>query len=278
MPATRSESSARARLSAPARQFCGEEYPARRVLSGGDIKVLAGEFAEINGDKYVAACSGLDEEALFASEAFEILKNALVDYALPKNTARPGPIDYDVWFHESTLHRRCLDVVSELGACYKAEDPALSIKCDREDGAIMYRSAQEVRHREQEKTEDGTEEEAKDEVSSVQTASPPTSPPTLPTTATGWPPAALPRPSMSGCRPPQPVARMKGAMDAIGLNGNDLDVLMQMVNLMRDWSTCPDVKRTAQRHHTLTDLLEEVPIDSARFLFNGSTMQAAAST
>ena len=31
------------------------------------------------------------------------------------------------------------------------------------------------------------------------------------------------------------VARMKGAMDAIGLNGEDLDVvLMQMVNLMRD--------------------------------------------
>ena len=43
--------------------------------------MLAGEFAEINGDKYVAACSGLDEEALFASEAFETLKNALVDYA-----------------------------------------------------------------------------------------------------------------------------------------------------------------------------------------------------
>mgnify|MGYP000753791742 CR=1 FL=1 len=129
--------------------------------------MLAGEFAEINGDKYVAACSGLDEEALFASEAFETLKNALVDYALPKNIAAlkrdlgKYRIDYDVWFHESTLHESgaVLDVVNkllELGACYKAED-----------GAIMYRSAQYAAKYgtvNKKKTEDGTEEEAKDEV------------------------------------------------------------------------------------------------------------------
>ena len=86
------------------------------------FEVLAGEFAEINGDKYVAACSGLDEEALFASEAFETLKNALVDYALPKNIAAlkrdlgKYRIDYDVWFHESTLHESgaVLDVVNKL--------------------------------------------------------------------------------------------------------------------------------------------------------------------
>ena len=64
------------------------------------------------------------------------------------------------------------------------------------------------------------------------------------------------------------VARMKGAMDAIGLNGNDLDVvLMQMVNLMRDGQPVRMSKRTGNAI-TLTDLLEEVPIDSARFLFN----------
>ena len=41
------------------------------------------------------------------------------------------------------------------------------------------------------------------------------------------------------------VARMKGAMDAIGLNGNDLDVvLMQMVNLMRDGQPVRMSKRT----------------------------------
>ena len=64
------------------------------------------------------------------------------------------------------------------------------------------------------------------------------------------------------------VARMKGAMDAIGLNGEDLDVvLMQMVNLMRDGQPVRMSKRTGNAI-TLTDLLEEVPIDSARFLFN----------
>ena len=92
-------------------KYCGEEaYPLpAECYQGGDIKVLAGEFAEINGDKYVAACSGLDEEALFASEAFETLKNALVDYALPKNIAAlkrdlgKYRIDYDVWFHELSL-------------------------------------------------------------------------------------------------------------------------------------------------------------------------------
>ena len=64
------------------------------------------------------------------------------------------------------------------------------------------------------------------------------------------------------------VARMKGALDAIGLHGKDLDVvLMQMVNLMRDGQPVRMSKRTGNAI-TLTDLLEEVPIDSARFLFN----------
>ena len=49
--------------------------------------MLAGEFAELNGDKYVAACKGMDEETLFESEAFAALKDALVTYALPKNIA-----------------------------------------------------------------------------------------------------------------------------------------------------------------------------------------------
>ena len=64
------------------------------------------------------------------------------------------------------------------------------------------------------------------------------------------------------------VARMKGAMDAIGLDGEQLDVvLMQMVNLMRDGKPVRMSKRTGKAI-TLTDLLDEVPIDSARFFFN----------
>ena len=89
MPATRSRSSARALPCATCRNTAVREaYPLpAECYQGGDIKVLAGEFAELNGDKYVAACKGMDEETLFESEAFAALKDALVAYALPKNIA-----------------------------------------------------------------------------------------------------------------------------------------------------------------------------------------------
>ena len=255
-------------------KYCGEEtfpLPAE-CYQGGDIKVLAGEFAELNGDKYVAACKGMDEETLFESEAFAALKDALVAYALPKNIAAlkrdlgKYRIDYDVWFHESTLHesgavKAVVDKLLELGACYKAED-----------GAIMYRSAQYAAKYgtvNKKKTEDGTEEEAKDEVLVRANG--------IPTyfaadiayhynkLATRGFAKAI---DVWGADHHGHVARMKGAMDAIGLNGEDLDVvLMQMVNLMRDGQPVRMSKRTGNAI-TLTDLLEEVPIDSARFLFN----------
>ena len=255
-------------------QFCGEEaYPLpKECYQGGDIRVLAGEFAELNGDKYVAACKGMDEEALFESEAFAALKDALVAYALPKNIAAlkrdlgKYRIDYDVWFHESTLHESgavlaVVDKLLELGACYKAED-----------GAIMYRSAQYAAKYgtvNKKKTDDGTEEEAKDEVLVRANG--------IPTyfaadiayhynkLATRGFAKAI---DVWGADHHGHVARMKGAMDAIGLDGSRLDiVLMQMVNLMRDGKPVRMSKRTGKAI-TLTDLLDEVPIDSARFFFN----------
>ena len=255
-------------------QFCGEDaYPLpKECYQGGDIKVLAGEFAELNGDKYVAACKGMDEEALFESEAFAALKDALVAYALPKNIAAlkrdlgKYRIDYDVWFHESTLHESgavlaVVDKLLELGACYKAED-----------GAVMYRSAQYAAKYgtvNKKKTDDGTEEEAKDEVLVRANG--------IPTyfaadiayhynkLATRGFAKAI---DVWGADHHGHVARMKGAMDAIGLDGSRLDiVLMQMVNLMRDGKPVRMSKRTGKAI-TLTDLLDEVPIDSARFFFN----------
>ena len=255
-------------------KYCGEEaYPLpAECYQGGDIKVLAGEFAELNGDKYAASCKGMDEETLFESEAFAALKDALVAYALPKNIAAlkrdlgKYRIDYDVWFHESTLHESgavlaVVDKLLELGACYKAED-----------GAIMYRSAQYAAKYgtvNKKKTDDGTEEEAKDEVLVRANG--------IPTyfaadiayhynkLATRGFAKAI---DVWGADHHGHVARMKGAMDAIGLHGEDLDVvLMQMVNLMRDGQPVRMSKRTGNAI-TLTDLLEEVPIDSARFLFN----------
>ena len=226
---------------------------------GADIIQRAKEFAEVHGDSYVNA-------------DFEELKEALIADALPKNIAGlqrdlgKYRIDYDVWFHESDLHKSgavqaVVDKLLEIGACYKAED-----------GAIMYRSAQYAAKYgtvNKKKTEDGTEEEAKDEVLVRANG--------IPTyfaadiayhynkLATRGFAKAI---DVWGADHHGHVARMKGAMDAIGLHGEDLDVvLMQMVNLMRDGQPVRMSKRTGNAI-TLTDLLEEVPIDSARFLFN----------
>ena len=63
------------------------------------------------------------------------------------------------------------------------------------------------------------------------------------------------------------VARMKGAMNAVGLDGDKLDViLMQLVRLMQDGEVVRMSKRTGKAIQ-LGDLLEEVPVDSARFFF-----------
>ena len=226
---------------------------------GADIIARAKEFAEVHGNSYV-------------EKDFDELKKAIVADALPKNIAGlqrdlgKYRIEYDVWFHESDLHnsgavKAVVDKLLETGACYKAED-----------GAIMYRSAQYAAKYgvvNKRKTEDGSEEEAKDEVLVRANG--------IPTyfaadiayhynklAVRGFDKAI----DVWGADHHGHVARMKGAMDAIGLHGEDLDVvLMQMVNLMRDGQPVRMSKRTGNAI-TLTDLLEEVPIDSARFLFN----------
>ena len=226
---------------------------------GADIVQRAREFAEANGDAYVNA-------------GFEELKKAIIADALPKNIAGlqrdlgKYRIQYDVWFHESDLHasgavQAVVDKLLETGACYKAED-----------GAIMYRSAQYAAKygvANKRKSEDGSEEEAKDEVLVRANG--------IPTyfaadiayhynklAVRGFDKAI----DVWGADHHGHVARMKGAMDAIGLNGEQLDVvLMQMVNLMRDGKPVRMSKRTGKAI-TLTDLLDEVPIDSARFFFN----------
>ena len=72
------------------------------------------------------------------------------------------------------------------------------------------------------------------------------------------------------------VARLKGALEAIGIDSSRRDVvLMQLVNLMKDGEPVRMSKRTGNAV-TLVDLLDEVPIDAARFFFNmrepGSTI------
>ena len=252
--------------------YSAEEYPLpKECYQGADITQLACEFAGIEGDKYAAPCRGLQDEALYESEAFGALKDALVGYALPKNIANLKTdlgkyrIQYDVWFPESTLHasgavKGVVDQLLEKGACYKAED-----------GAIMYRSAQYAAKygaANKKKSDDGVEED-KDEVLVRANG--------IPTyfaadiayhynklAERGFDKAI----DVWGADHHGHVARMKGAMDAIGLDGSRLDVvLMQMVNLIRDGKPVRMSKRTGKAI-TLTDLLDDVPIDSARFFFN----------
>ena len=240
---------------------------------GGDIKVLAGEFAEIHGDACVAPhARGMSEEELFASEAFETLKNALVDYALPKEhcrpPARPRQVSHQLRClvpreHPARVRRGQGRGGQAAGAGRLLQGRGR--RCDVPQRPVR----SQVWHRQQEKTDDGSEEEAKDEVLVRANG--------IPTyfaadiayhynkLATRGFAKAI---DVWGADHHGHVARMKGAMDAIGLNGNDLDVvLMQMVNLMRDGQPVRMSKRTGNAI-TLTDLLEEVPIDSARFLFN----------
>ena len=65
------------------------------------------------------------------------------------------------------------------------------------------------------------------------------------------------------------VARLKGALDALGLDGQHrLDiVLMQIVNLLRDGELVRMSNRTGKAI-SLADLLDEIPVDAARWFFN----------
>ncbi|MEM0530559.1 arginine--tRNA ligase [Zongyangia sp. HA2173] len=217
---------------------------------GEDIKTRAQEFADIHGDAYVDA-----EE--------KERRDALVAYALPKNIEglktdlEKYRITYDVWFRESTLHESgaiddIVKTLSEKGLTYE------------KDGAIWYKA-----------TAYGGE---KDEVLIRANGNPTYFAADIAYHYNKFAVRGFDRViNVWGADHHGHVARLKGAMDAIGLNGNRLDiVLMQLVRLTRDGEVVRMSKRTGKAI-TLTDLLDEVPIDAARFLFNmrepGSQME-----
>lgn len=208
---------------------------------GEDIIDRAKEFAAIHGDKFVDSDSAAR-------------KKALVDYALPHNIEALRSdlatyrIEYDNWFHESSLYadgavERVVDILTERGLTYK-RDGALWYKATeyggekdevliRQNGNATYFAADIAYHYNK------FAQRGFDTVIDV------------------W-----------GADHHGHVARLKGAMDAIGLDGGKLDiVLMQLVRLMKDGAPYKMSKRTG-RSITLSDLLEMVPIDAARFLFN----------
>ena len=65
------------------------------------------------------------------------------------------------------------------------------------------------------------------------------------------------------------VLRLKSALDAIGLDGTHrLEiVLMQLVRMMQGGEVVRMSKRTG-KSLTLSDLLDEIPVDAARYFFN----------
>ena len=64
------------------------------------------------------------------------------------------------------------------------------------------------------------------------------------------------------------VPRLKAALTALGVDASKLDVvLMQMVRLVRNGETVKLSKRSGKAI-TLVTLLDEIPIDAARFFFN----------
>lgn len=236
---------------------------------GEDIKTLAREFADLHGNAYL-------------EKDFDTLQTDIIGYALPKNVDELSKdlskyrIAYDVWFRESTLHesglvQEVLKKLSDNGAAYE------------KDGAIWYRSGQYSAkygaNRNARKGLDGeVDDTEKDEVLVRANG--------IPTyfaadiayhynkfVTRGFAVAI----DVWGADHHGHVARMKGAMDAMGLDGSKLNVvLMQLVKLLYNGEPIRMSKRTGKAI-TLSTLLDEVPLDSARFLFNlrepGSAME-----
>ena len=207
---------------------------------GEDIKDRAAEFAAIYGEEFVETSE-------------EVRKAALVGYALPKNIEKMQSdlnkyrITYDKWFLESALHQNgevaeTIELLKQRGMTYE------------QDGALWYKA-----------TEFGAE---KDDVLVRQNGNPTYFAADIAYHRNKFEKRGFDRCiDIWGADHHGHVARMKGAMNAVGLDGDKLDViLMQLVRLMQDGEVVRMSKRTGKAIQ-LGDLLEEVPVDSARFFF-----------
>lgn len=198
--------------------------------------------------KHIIAQYGKDLGAMSAAQR----RSIIVEYALKekveyiKNTLVGFGINYDVWFHEKALHEngdidRVLTELEQQGFIYESEG-ALWFKTTRfgdekdevvrrANGLPTYFAADIAYHRN--KFERGF-----DWVINV------------------W-----------GADHHGHVARMKGAMEALGIEPDRLDiVLMQLVRLYRKGNLVRMSKRTGTTV-SLDELIEEVGKDAARFFF-----------
>ncbi len=226
---------------------------------GGDITELAQLYADQNGDKLLSVSQ---------EERRDTLARFGLDVNLPKmkTDLQRYKINYDNWFYESTLHEsgyvaETVAMLTEKGWTYEkdgalwlhtakimrqnllkagkkeADVEKLDLKDDvlrRANGFYTYFAADIAYHRNKFAVR------GFDKVINV------------------W-----------GADHHGHVARLKGALDALDLNGTEkLDiVLMQLVKLLRDGEVVRMSKRTGKAI-SLSDLLDEIPVDAARWFFN----------
>ena len=211
---------------------------------GEDITQHMRNFIEREGDKYV------DQKP-------EVRRKAFIEYALQKNIDRlkhdlgEYGIDFDLWFSEESLHnsnlvQETIERLKKRGHTYQ-KDGALWFKSSefggdkdevlvRNNGIPTYFAADIAYHRN------------KLEVRNFDLAI-----------------------NIWGADHHGHVARLKGAMEALGIDPNRLEVIiMQLVRLMRNGEVARMSKRKGQSI-TLADLVEEVGKDAARFFFNMRT-------
>ncbi len=208
---------------------------------GEDIIAHAKAFSEIYGDSFV-------------EKSTEERRKALVEFALPKNIEGLEKdlgkyrITYDTWFKESTLHNngetnRIIELLKQSGHTYTEEDAlwfkATDFGCDKDfvlvraNGVPTYVVPDIAYH--YNKLVTRKFDKAID---------------------------------ILGADHHGYVPRLKAALTALGVDASRLDVvLMQMVRLVRDGEVIKASKRSGKAI-TLVTLLDEVPIDAARFFFN----------
>ncbi len=226
---------------------------------GDDIRELAQAFYEQEGDKYLHC----DEKT-----RHDVLARFGLDRNIPKmqtDLARYG-IHYDQWFFESTLHESgyVADTVaqlSNLGFTYE-KDGALWLKTSE----ILRENLKKAGKKEEEIDKLGLKDDVLRRANGFYTYFAAD--------------IAYHRNKLGvrgfdkvinvwGADHHGHVARLKGAMDALGLDGEHrLDiVLMQLVKLVRDGEVVRMSKRTGKAI-SLTDLLDEIPVDACRYFFN----------
>lgn len=208
---------------------------------GADITEHAEAFISEYGDKFVNADS-------------KDRRKALVDYALPKNIEGLERdlgryrITYDRWFRESSLHNdgsveKIIDEFKSRGVTYE------------QDGALWFKA-----------TDFGNDKD----VVLIRSNGLPTY--IVPDIAyhynklvtRGYDKAI----DVLGADHHGYVIRMKAALTALGLDATRLDaVIMQMVNLVSNGETIKLSKRSGKAI-TLNTLIDEIPLDAARFFFN----------